>query len=83
MEIVRTRCKRLWNNLASLRDYNVKEWIRNDQTVIVTTPDKPGETMTLTPQKLADGFQALGDRKIKSKYGRDYELIDFKWVRDE
>ena len=75
------KIKRLWNNLASLRDYVVMDAIKKNQTIQV---ELNGKTMTLTPDKLAkQSFQAVGD-KFESKFSaKKYTLIDFAWKADE
>ena len=76
------KLKRLWNNLASFRDYNVKEWMRKKETIKVVTPDRVGEEMTIKPEEWDEAFSAHGT-VIKSKFGRDYRLIDLKWRNDK
>lgn len=71
--------KKLWNNLVSLRDYEVLGAIKAGGVVI-----KFGKyQMTLHPEQLERGFQAVGTQ-FKSKFGtKDYALIDFRWIPDQ
>jgi hypothetical protein len=74
------KLKRLWNNLASLRDYDVKRYIEEGITVKLTVVGR-NDHMILTPDKMKQkSFQAVGD-KFNSKFvsGMKYTLIDFAW----
>lgn len=74
--------RRLWNNLASIRDYEVEECIKNNESIVVTVDNTNGK-MTLSPEMLKRGFSALPS-KIRSKYNaiQTYQLIDFRWKPD-
>jgi len=71
--------KRLWNNIVSLRDYEVSDAIKAGGIIL-----KFGKyQMTLTPSQLEAGFQVIS-KKFKSKFGsKEYSLIDFRWNPDK
>jgi len=75
--------KRLWNNIASIRDYVVKEAIDSGTTIRLTLLGKK-QSMTLSPDKLKDKqFQILGDTfDSKYKHNMKYKLVDFSWKPD-
>ena len=78
------KLRRLWHNLASLRDYNVRDWVERQQTIKLEC-DVNGrkQTMTLTPELLEKGFQAHHATQ-KSRYStREYQLIDYRWKEDK
>ena len=78
------KLRRLWHNLASLRDYNVQRWINKNITITLECDvDGRKQTMTLTPELLEKGFQAHHATQ-KSRYStREYQLIDYRWKEDE
>lgn len=67
--------KKVFNNMVSLRDYEVEEAIQAGGIVF-----KFGKYhMTLTPEKLRQGF-SITNNVFKSKFGtKDYTLVDFRW----
>lgn len=77
------RLKRLWNNIASVRDYIVKDAIDGKYNLQVTVKDQKGY-MILTPENLEKRmFQTL-PTKIKSKYKDTvYSLYDFSWAPND
>jgi hypothetical protein len=83
--MIQRRIKRLWHNLASVRDYEVKSAIENNEPIRLSlVRDGKIHTMTLSVDKLKKGF-SISPKKFKSLFndGEDYELIDFRWVDDK
>ncbi len=75
---MRTRkIKRLFNGLASLRDYEVQKFINAGGVKLVLG----NESMVLSIDDLIKGTNSLSGNH-ESKFGtRPYTLIDFKWKR--
>jgi len=74
------KIKRLWNGIASLRDYEVDRFIAEGGVIVVCG----NERMTLSPLALKHrGFKSSKKRfNSKGKAGQTYELTDYKWVPD-
>lgn len=73
------RIKRVWNNIASIRDYLIKRAIQNNEEIIVELVGTK-EHMLLTPEVMKDKSFQISTRKFKSRFdGNEYELIDFVW----
>lgn len=74
------KIKRLWHGLASLRDYEVEDAMREGGIVLTCGEEK----MTLAPEQLKKGFQTA-PQPFKSKIISDmtYTLIDFQWKPDK
>jgi len=71
--------KRLYNGIASLRDYTVDKALRNNESIKVRCN---GQEMCLSPSDLRKGER--GSEKIVSKFdGTSYYLVDFKWKVNE
>lgn len=67
--------KRLYNGIASLRDYTIEKALRNNDGITVRCN---GQEMYLSPEDLKRGER--GSEKIISKFdGTSYYLVDFKW----
>jgi hypothetical protein len=75
------KIKRLFNGLASLRDYEVEEAIKKNEAVQLSCE---GQTMTLSVEMLKHGF-SITTAPHKSKFNRsqEYRLVDFKWKPDK
>ena len=73
------KLKRLWNGLASLRDHEVNQAIKDGGIVL----EYNGKKMTLTPEKLKASF-SVNIRKFISKFnGKEYSLCDYRWSPDD
>lgn len=71
--------KKLWNNIVSLRDYEVEDAIKAGGIILSFGKYK----MTLTSKQLEYGFQIIS-KPFKSKFGgKEYRLIDFRWNPDK
>jgi Mor family transcriptional regulator len=67
--------KRLYNGIASLRDYTVEKALKKGDGITVRCN---GQEMYLSPDDLKRGER--GSEKIISKFdGTSYYLVDFKW----
>lgn len=71
------KIKRLFNGLASLRDYEVEDAISSGGIIL----DLEGRRMTLTPEQLKGGFSINNKAQI-SKFGGTYKLVDYRWKED-
>jgi len=73
----RKTIRRLWHGLASLRDYEVKRLIDNNESVCLKCGE---EEMVLTPEDLLKGFDST-KKQHTSIYnvGQKYKLVDFRW----
>lgn len=72
--------KKLYNGLASLRDYEVTNAI-NDGGIVL---EYEGKKMTLSPDELQRGFQCH-KKEIHSKFNQDqtFTLVDFRFTPDD
>jgi hypothetical protein len=69
----------IFRGLVSLRDYEVKKCIDNDENMIITFE---GDRMTLTPKELKDK-RINTSQKYESKIGgKDYYLYGYSWNPD-
>lgn len=67
--------KRLYNGIASLRDYTIEKALRNNEGITVKCN---GQEMYLSTDDLKRGER--GSEKITSRFdGTSYYLVDFKW----
>jgi len=77
------KIKRLWNGLASVRDYMVEQCITEKEDLLLRLEKQDGTTdMMLIPwQELSTrSFQATKqgfDSKVNR--GQSYALVDFQW----
>ena len=78
--MMRIQLKRLFNNIASVRDYIVEDAIKRQVPIELTVLGREGK-MTLAPEDLESKKFQIGKTKFKSKYNphQEYELIDFSW----
>jgi len=78
---MRKEIKRLHNgHLASVRDYEVQECIRKNENMDIFYE---GEKMTLTPEQLRTERVGNVSPIQKSKYGKDYVLINYLWKPEQ
>lgn len=78
---MRKEIKRLHNgHLASVRDYEVQECIRKNENMDIFYE---GEKMTLTPEQLKNERVGNVSPIQKSKYGKDYVLINYVWQPEQ
>jgi len=71
------RIKRLWKNLASVRDFFVKECIEEKEGLTILCDN---DQMIIPAEELEKRAFQAHKTKMKSKWGsKDYELIDFVW----
>ena len=75
---MKIKIKRLWNGIASIRDYQYEKALHEKKPLIL---ECGGKKMTVDLEK---GFNVLGTKKFKSKFtGEEYGLVDFKFIEDE
>lgn len=73
------KIKRVWNNIASIRDYMIKRAIQDNESITVELVGTK-EHMLLTPEIMKSKSFQISTRKFKSKFdGNEYELVDFSW----
>jgi len=70
------KIKRLFNGLASIRDYQLKKAKETKDNIVLNCC---GKIMTTTPDK----FFQISSRKFKSKFGGEYQMFDIKFKPDE
>lgn len=76
MKVKVIKLKRLWNNLASTRDYVVNQCIKEGLTLRFECGE---EYMEIPPNELSTrAFKTNGVKQL-SRFGKDYYLIDFAW----
>jgi hypothetical protein len=72
--------KKLYNNLAEIRDYDVQDAINKHENIIVKYD---GDIMTLSPNDLKEKLVSVS-RLFKSKVGgKDYKLNAYEWNPDQ
>jgi len=73
---------RLWNGVASLRDYEVEQAIVDGGVILELKGTK--ETMALTVDDLQKGFQ-ITRASHQSLFNKEqtYKLIDFTWKKNK
>lgn len=67
-----------YGKLISVRDYIVKKALEEKETLII---EHDGKKMTIPPYKLTSYIQTC-NKKMKSKFNKDYELYDYVWNPD-
>lgn len=73
--------KKLYKNLAEVRDYDVQAAIERNENFKITYD---GEVMTLSPKDLQDKLVSRSRNTFKSKVGgKDYKLCAYEWFPDE
>lgn len=73
---------RLWNKLASVRDYVVSDCLENSQDLKIVLKDSDA-FMTIPSHELEQRMFQAHKTKMKSKFdGKEYTLIDFGWMPD-
>ncbi len=73
------KIKKLWNNIVSLRDYEVKDAIAKGGIKILFGK----YTMTLTKEQLETGVQLTSKKFLSKTGGKDYVLLDYRWNPDK
>ena len=74
------KIKRLWNGLASIRDYEREKYIKEGGVILVLKDQQ----MTLTPEKLRWGMFQTSGRKFPSRFGTPaYSMYDIRFIPDE
>jgi len=75
------RLKRLFNGLASIRDYKLEKILLWGEDLIFICN---GEKMTIKNADLTSKKFQIIPTAFESKYGSaPYKLIDFRWIPDE
>ena len=76
------KAKKLFGNIASVRDYIVNQAIDNGEGLRI---EYKGKAMMLSPDDLVASVFQCHKTKFKSKYagGKDYELYDFIFKPDQ
>ena len=73
------KIKRLWNKLASVRDYQVENCIES-QDILRIHLEETGEYMDLPPEELKEKMFQVVPKKLRSRFtGKEYSLVDFAW----
>ena len=70
------RIKRLWNSIASIRDYTLDDLIKRGETLRIECED---EYIELTANQLKEKMFQISKKKFKSRFGQDYTLYDIPW----
>jgi len=80
-ELVEEHIKKLFQGKASLRDYNVRDYIKNHNPVRFTFSEETGVkgTMTLSPEELRTLGKMSHQKMIPSKFAgaKPFQLIDY------
>lgn len=77
------KLRRLWNNIASIRDYNLQECLDKGIGIRIEVEGEEGAMEYDTEQVKQFVFQAH-QTKNKSRYGtKEYTLVDFQWKPNE
>ena len=71
------KLKRLWNNLASTRDYIIKDCQFHGLGIRFELNN--GEFMEIPCNELEKKGFKTSNIQQKSRYGKNYYLIDFAW----
>jgi len=75
--MIRLNKTKLWKGqYISVRDYEVDKAIRSGGLSL----NSEGKQMTLSPEKLKQ--LSPNEDVQKSKFGKDYRLVDIKWSPD-
>ena len=79
---MRIKLRKLWNGLASVRDYVVRDCINGQAEGLILEYD--GEVMTIKHEELRQRMFQAHHRKNRSRFNpaQSYELIDFKFIPD-
>lgn len=73
--------KKLYRNLAEIRDYDVNSAIENGEKIVIKYD---GDAMTLSPTDLKEKLISVSKVEFKSKVGgKDYRLCSYRWNPDE
>ena len=73
--------RRLFNGLASVRDYVLKKCYQEGKDIILTYKN---EKMTVLHKELKSKSFQLSDKTFTSRYGSEpYRLIDYKFEADK
>lgn len=72
------KLKRLWNNIASTRDYIIRDCLLHGQGIKFIL-ENSNEIMEIPYQKLKEKAFQTNTTLQKSRFGKNYYLIDFAW----
>jgi regulator of replication initiation timing len=73
--------KKLYRNLAEIRDYDVQAAIDKNEHFKIKYE---GDVMTLSPEDLKNKVASTSKTTFKSKVGgKDYRLIGYEWNPDD
>lgn len=78
MEYKTIKLKRLWNNLASTRDYIINDCLLHGLGIRFELVNS-SEYMLIPYDKLRDKSFQTNKTLQKSRFGQDYMLVDFAW----
>lgn len=70
--------QRMWNGIASIRDYNIQQCLDEKLGIRINLKDS-GLFMEIPFEELEQKMFQAHQTEIKSKYGKNYKLIDFAW----
>ena len=74
--------KRRFGNLVSIRDYQLKNLLRNRQGVVIHLVET-GETMTIPFKELQERAFQTHETHFVSRWKGAYGLVDFVWRPDD
>lgn len=78
MQLKVIKLKRLWNNLASTRDYQIQECLLRGQGIRFEL-EGSDEFMEIPVDQLKQKSFQANKTLQKSRFGKDYYLVDFAW----
>lgn len=67
---------KLFNGMASVRDYEVEKCIKSNDIMHIIFEDK---CMTLSPKSLKEKVLSKSDLIKSQNSNKDYHLINYKW----
>ena len=68
-----------WNSIISIRDYVYDKCISNNKGLRILHND---QQMTIPFEQLPKRRFAIHNTLIQGKFGKDYKLVDFKFIPD-
>ncbi len=80
--MIKVEVNRLFNGIASVRDYRLKKAIQTGQDIELHCKD---ESMVIKNEEIQEKVFQINPTKYRSKFEpyNEYELLDFKWTADK
>lgn len=78
MQYKTIKLKRLWNNIASTRDYIINDCLNNHMGIRFELAES-SDYMLLSFDDLKSKAFQINTKLQKSRYSKDYYLVDFAW----